>query len=61
MDKEFFKYSIRTDENDAHWIRSAYEAHRADCVQARLKPSSLNKFLISLIRESLASYELKRV
>ena len=47
------KYSIRTDERTSEWIQSCYNLYRTEMVSNRMRPVSLNKFLISLITDSL--------
>ena len=55
------KYSIRTDERTSEWIQTCYNLYRTEMVSNRMKPASLNKFLISLITNSLQSDEPLRV
>lgn len=43
------KFTVRTNENDGFFIRSAYEAFRAASLESGTQPPSLNEFLCSLI------------
>ena len=43
------KFTVRTNDNDGLFIRSAYEAFRASTLELGSQPPSLNEFLCRLI------------
>lgn len=55
------KYSIRTDKKTAEWIQTAYNVYRQAMVAEGTNPVSLNKFLTSLITDSLLRDEPLRI
>ena len=55
------KYSIRTDEKTSQIIQTCYNLYRSEATKNRERPVSLNKFLISLIKEALNSDEPLRI
>ncbi len=55
------KYSIRTDERTSEWIQTCYNLYRTEMTASRMRPVSLNKFLISLITDSLQKDEPLRI
>ncbi len=52
---EFRKFSVRVKGDTADWILSSYELYRGDAIFQRQKPVSLNRFMVSLLIDSLAS------
>ena len=51
----FRKFSVRVKMDTADWLLSAYELYRGDEIFQKRKPVSLNRFMVSLLIDSLAS------